>query len=434
MALRGAWKGDSACGDARAPYITPMQTDLTPQSHAWLTDPDNIAVMNALGAGRARYVGGSVRNSLWGFDVDDIDIATQLKPQAVLDALKSAGIKSVPTGIDHGTITAVMNGRPIEITSLRKDVATDGRRAVVAYTTDWAEDAQRRDFTVNALYADLDGKIYDPTGQGLTDAKARKFRFVGTAEDRVSEDYLRVLRYFRFIAWYGGDSKLDAEALAACRGGVRGLKSLSAERVWSEIKKLLRAPNPSRALQIMLTNDILEAIMPEATNVEGLSKFINLERREALRPVDPMLRIMALSARNPLPMALLCKRMKMSKADTVRLRSWADDATSFDPGSDERAKLAAIYHTGKRLAMDRCLIRAAGEGDPILSAKWMSLVDLALGWTAPVFPLTGKDLAAAGVAPGPGMGKKLDALKALWVRSGFTADKPKLLMALKLLG
>jgi len=411
-----------------------MQTDLTPQSHLWLSDSDNVSVINALGPDRARFVGGCVRNALWGYDVADIDIATQLEPAAVIKALTDAGIKSVPTGLDHGTVTAVIDGRPIEITSLRKDVATDGRRAVVAFTQDWAQDAQRRDFTVNALYADLNGTIYDPTGQGLEDAKARKFRFVGKAEDRVAEDYLRILRYFRFIAWYGADNKLDAQALTACRGGIRGLKSLSAERVWSEIKKTLRAPDPSRALQIMLTNDVLEAIMPESSNVEGLSKFIALERREALRPADPLLRVMAMSARNPLPMALLTKRMKMSKAETARLRDWADDGTSFDPGADERAKLAAIYKTGKRLAMDRCLIRAAGEADPVLSAKWMSLVDLALGWTPPVFPLKGKDLAAAGVAPGPGMGKKLDALKALWVRSGFTADKQKLLMALKLLG
>jgi len=328
-----------------------MQTDLTPLSHPWLTDPDNVAVINALGESRARFVGGCVRNALWNYDVADIDIATQLEPGAVIDALKAAGIKSVPTGVDHGTVTAVVEGRPIEITSLRKDVATDGRRAVVAFTQDWAQDAQRRDFTVNALYADLNGTIYDPTGQGLADAKARK-----------------------------------------------------------------------------------EAVLPEASNVEGLTKFVALERREALRPVDPLLRIMAMGARNPLPMALLTKRMKMSKAETARLRDWADDGTSFDPGADERAKLAAIYKTGKRLAMDRCLMRATGESDPVLSSKWMSLVDLALGWTPPVFPLGGKDLAAAGVAPGPAMGKKLDALKALWVRSGSTADKQKLLMALKLLG
>ena len=390
--------------------------------------------MAALGEGKARYVGGCVRNSLWGFDVADIDIATQLTPDDVIAALKAADVKHVPTGYDHGTITAVVDGRPIEITSLRRDVATDGRRAVVAYTEDWAEDAQRRDFTVNALYADAAGKIYDPTGQGLTDAAARKFRFVGVADERVAEDYLRILRYFRFIAWYGGQDKLDAEALAACRNGSRGIKSLSAERIWSELKKMLRAPDPSRAARIMLDNNILERILPESSNVEGLSTFIAFERREALRPADPLLRIMAMSARNPLPMALLCKRMKMSNAETTRLRGWADDDTGFDPNADERVKLAAIYKAGKRLTMDRCLIRAAGEDDPVQSARWMSLVDLALGWTPPVFPLTGKDLQAAGVAPGPAMGKKLDALKALWIRSGFSADKAKLLMALKLLG
>ncbi len=411
-----------------------METHLTPQSHSWLSDPENIAIIDALGRDAARFVGGCVRNSLWGYDVADIDIATKLEPKAVIAALTKAGIKSVPTGLDHGTVTAVIDGRPIEITSLRKDVATDGRRAVVAFTSDWTQDAQRRDFTVNALYADLDGKIYDPTGQGLDDAKARKFRFVGVADERVAEDYLRILRYFRFIAWYGGQDKLDAGALAACRNGSRGLKDLSAERIWSELKKMLNAPEPSRAARIMLDNNILERILPEASNVAGLTEFIKLERREALRPVDPLLRVMALSARNPLPMAILCKRMKMSNAEATRLRAWADDDTGFDPNADERAKLAAIYKAGKRLTMDRCLMRAAGEADPVQSARWMSLADLAMGWTPPVFPLTGKDLQSAGVAPGPGMGKKLDALKALWIRSGFSADKAKLLMALKLLG
>ena len=338
----------------------------------------------------------------------------------------------MPTGIEHGTLTAVVGKETIEITSLRKDVETDGRRAVIAFTANWAEDAQRRDLTFNALYADFDGTVYDPTGQGLDDLKAMKFRFVGDAETRVQEDYLRILRFFRFLAWYGGDAKLDAAALKACRENRRGLKKLSAERVWSEVKKLLLARDPSRAVRIMLTNEILDTLLPEASNAEGLSKMVSLESREAIA-ADPLLRLMAMSAREPLQMALLCKRLKMSSKETARLRAWSDSSVALDPHADDSEKLKAIYFAGKQVVIDRARVRAAGEEDALMSSRWMSLADLAMGWTPPDFPLSGKDLKAAGVEPGPKMGKVLEALKALWVRSNFTADRDKLLMALKLI-
>lgn len=418
-------------------------SDLTPQrlpekKFPWMREDAVAAIFDALPKGSVRFVGGCIRNALMGRDVSDVDLATQLPPQDVVAALDAAKIRYVPTGIDHGTVTAVVDGKPYEITSLRKDVETDGRRAVVSFTTDWAEDAQRRDLTFNALYADYDGQIYDPTGQGLEDLKARRFRFVGDADARVKEDYLRILRFFRFLAWYGRDadgniSKPDASALKACRENAKDLKKLSAERVWIEVKKLLLAPDPVRALRIMLTNDILETLLPEATNVEGLELLVALERREAIQP-DPMLRLMVLSTREPLPMALLTKRLKMSNAEKSRLIKWATDSTSLDPNADDRAKRIGIYTGGKQVVMDRARLRAAGAEDPITSSRWMSLVDLAMGWTQPEFPLTGKDLIIAGVAPGEAMGKKLEALKALWVRSGFTVEKDKLLMALKLLG
>ena len=202
---------------------------------------------------------------------------------------------------------------------MRKDIETDGRRAVVTFTQDWAEDAQRRDLTINALYASPDGEVFDPTGQGLEDLKALKFRFVGEADMRVKEDYLRIIRFFRFLAWYGGGAKVDAAALKACRENRRGLKLLSAERVWSELKKLLSAPDPSRAVRIMLTNEVLEALLPEASNSDGLDRLIALEKREGLAP-DPLLRLMAMSAREPLQIALLCKRLKMSNKETQRMR------------------------------------------------------------------------------------------------------------------
>lgn len=415
-----------------------MSGTLNPQQFAWMRSDAVVQIFDAFPPGSVRFVGGCVRNALLGREVADIDLATTLEPKAVVSALDAAGIRSVPTGIDHGTVTAVISGKPYEITSLRRDVQTDGRRAVVAFTTDWAEDAQRRDLTMNALYADFDGMIYDPCGQGLSDIKSGTFRFVGDADARVREDYLRILRLFRFIAWYGerhtdGFGKVDAQALRACREYRKGLKSLSAERVWSEIKKLLSARDPRRAVQIMLTHDVLETLLPEASNSTGLDALVALEMREAIKP-DPLLRLMAMSAREPLAMALLTTRLKMSNAEKSRLRAWADDATALDPNADDRAKRIAIYTAGRTVVIDRARIRAAGEDDPIKSSRWMSLCDLAMGWTPPDFPLTGKDLIAAGVSPGEAMGKKMAALKALWVRSGFSVDKEKLLVALKLLG
>ena len=407
-------------------------SDLNPKLFPWMRSDAVQAIFGALPQGSVRFVGGCVRNALMGVEVGDIDLATQLEPKDVAKALDAAEIRYVPTGIEHGTLTAVIDGKPLEITSLRKDVETDGRRAVVAFTTDWTEDAQRRDLTINTLYADYDGTVYDPTGQGLADLKAKKFRFVGDAEARVQEDYLRILRFFRFLAWYGGAAKIDATALKACREHRRGLKKLSAERVWSELKKLLTARDPSRAVHIMLTNEILDTLLPEASNAEGLGKMVALESREAIAP-DPLLRLMAMSAREPLQMALLCKRLKMSTKETNRLRAWSDSSVALDPHANDSEKLKAIYFAGKQVVIDRARVRAAGEEDTLMSVRWMSLADLAMGWTPPDFPLSGKDLKAAGVEPGPKMGKVLEALKALWVRSNFTADRDKLLMALKLI-
>lgn len=408
-------------------------SDLNPQQFPWMRSAAVQQIFKAFPNGSLRFVGGCVRNAIWGEAVGDIDFAVALDPSEVSQALKQANIRFIETGIAHGTVTAVIDRKPFEITSLRRDVETDGRRAVVSYTQDWAEDAQRRDLTFNALYADEKGKVYDPTGLGLEDIKTRRLRFVGEADMRVKEDFLRILRFFRFLAWYGGSAKVDAASLRACRENRGGLKKLSSERVWSELKKLLLARNPARAMQIMLTNDILETLLPEANNVDGLEQLLKLESREGLK-LDPLLRLMSMSAREPLQMALLCKRLKMSKVETQRLRAWADDATPLNPEMSEREKLIAIYKSGKQTALDRSRLRAAGEPDTIRSAHWMVLADLAMGWTLPEFPLKGKDLKAAGIKPGPNMGRAMKALEALWIRSGFSVDKEKLLIALKMLG
>lgn len=402
---------------------------LNPKENAWISSKGASSILEALPAGSTRFVGGCVRNAIMGEPIGDIDLATQMEPKAVQKLLTKAGIKTVPTGIEHGTITAVVDGEPFEITTLRKDVETDGRRAVIAFTQDWAEDAVRRDFTVNAIYADQAGNIYDPTGQGLDDIKTRKFRFVGDGDARVQEDYLRILRYFRFLAWYAGDSKIDADALKACRENRAGLKSLSSERVWSEIKKILAAPEPARAVQIMLTNDILPLVLPESSNAEGLALMQSLEARHNIEP-DPLLRLMAMSGRDELAMAGLAKRLKVSNVERARILSWAGNQVAFSPDLAERTFKQGIYASTPQTAYDRMIIRAAGEADPIMAAEWVKKARFARDWPIPEFPLKGKDLKEAGVQDGPEMGKILRALKELWIRSGFDVDKAKLLTAL----
>jgi poly(A) polymerase len=403
-----------------------------PRDHDWLNSKATRLVLGALPKDSTRFVGGCVRNALLGEPVSDLDMATTLEPKAVMAALKDVGIAVHETGIDHGTITAVALNTVYEITTLRKDVSTDGRRATVAFTKDWVQDAQRRDFTINALYADGEGNIYDPTGQGLADIEHRSLRFVGKASLRIEEDYLRILRFFRFFAWYGNDGPMDADALKACREHKSELKSLSAERVWGETKKLLKAPLPHRTVNVMLINGILETILPEASNSEGLQLLCELEGKIDLT-IDPYLRLMSMSARDELAMARLCKRLKMSNKEKTRLMYWAGDRTELLPGMDEQALDVAFYHAGQQVAVDRSLIRAAGCADPIARQGWLTVYTRAKDWQRPVFPLSGKDMMEAGVSSGPRIGKMLEALEALWVRSGFKADKKKLLMALALI-
>lgn len=405
---------------------------LEAKKHKWLVSKPTQRLFAALPKESARFVGGCVRNALLGEIVADYDIATTLEPKNVAQCLKAADIAVHETGIAHGTLTAVVDGTVFEVTTLRRDVSTDGRRATVEFTEDWAEDARRRDFTINALYADLSGKIYDPTGQGLADIETRKIRFVGNAETRIEEDYLRILRFFRFNAWYAHDKAMDSAGLTACRELKAGLKTLSSERVWSELKKLLSAPTPFRTINVMSVNGILETLLPEASNSEGLQLLCALEENKTLSP-DPYLRLMAMSARDELSMARLCKRLKMSNKEKTRLKYWAGDQTNLQPGLPDKDTKIAIYTAGKAVAMDRAIIRSAGANDPIEAAAWWTLYETAKDWQWPEFPVTGKDLIALGMGRGEKLGKALTALKALWVRSGFTVEKPQLLVAAKML-
>ena len=379
----------------------------------WLESQATRAVMRALeaagGAGCARFVGGCVRNSLLGQPVDDIDIATRLRPEQTMAALKAAGLKAVPTGVEHGTVTGVSERRPYEITTLRRDVETDGRRAVVAFTEDWAEDAARRDFRLNALYADAAGTVFDPTGGGLEDAAAGRIVFVGEAETRIREDYLRILRFFRFYAWYGRGEP-DAVGLAACAALKGGMAQLSAERVSKELLKLLAAPDPRAAVRAMAETGVLAQVLPQAQPLTLFEAMCDLTD-------DPVMRLSALLPADAAAVTEIAGGLRLSNAVRDRLAAMVADRPAVSPTMSDAASRAAIYRLGRR-AFEDLLMRAeaAGGGD---GAR---LQALAADWTPPRMPVGGRDLARLGLKPGPETGRLLKAFEDGWVADDFPAE------------
>ncbi|WP_300376215.1 CCA tRNA nucleotidyltransferase [Henriciella sp.] len=386
----------------------------------WLTDAKTAAVMAALEAekpGSARFVGGCVRNAIMGVPVDDIDIATQLAPETVVSALEKAGIKAVPTGIEHGTITAVIDKTPFEITTLRRDVETDGRRAVVAFTEDWAEDAARRDFRLNAIYADAGGNLYDPTGGGIEDARSQRVIFIGDPDTRLKEDYLRILRFFRFYAWYG--TAIDAEGLAACARQKDGLKQIAVERIWKELHKLLSAREPVEAVNAMAETGVLALLLPEAEATDGLHDLRVTETLCGVAP-DPMLRLMALIHRSANSVMAVSKRLRLSNAESDRLTRWAADNLSGVTGLNGRELRLALYWHGKQAVVDRAMLSGRNVRD---------LLYAVLAWKRPEFPVGGEDALAAGLE-GPEIGKALRALEEWWMEQDFQPDREELLARL----
>ncbi|WP_226637606.1 CCA tRNA nucleotidyltransferase [Brevundimonas poindexterae] len=382
---------------------------------AWLTDPATRAVMAALaargGPDAARFVGGCVRNSLLDRPVDDVDIATRLEPHEVMEALKTAGLKAVPTGLDHGTVTAVSDHRPFEITTLRRDVTTDGRRATVAFTGDWAEDAGRRDFHINALYADTEGQVFDPTGQGLADIAARRVAFVGDPDRRIREDRLRILRFFRFQAWYGRGVP-DPAGLAACVREAEGLSELSAERVSKELLKLLAAPNPVPTVAIMAETGILQRLLPEVPGLEafqGVAKVSDdaVLRLSALMPLD-------VGARDRAARAL-----RLSNRDRVRLVALAGPVPDLEQ-LGEAAVRAMVYADGRQATQDRLTLALAARPGQV--ERHRTLNKLVETWPIPRMPVGGREVAAMGVPPGPETGALLAAFEAGWIADDFPAD------------
>jgi poly(A) polymerase len=397
-----------------------MREKLDPKHDTWMASEAARAVMAALtaGGGGARFVGGAVRNALIGAPVSDIDIATPSLPDEVTRRLKAAGLAAAPTGIAHGTITAIAFGKPYEVTTLRRDVSTDGRRATVAFTTDWNEDAARRDFTMNALYADEAGTVFDPTG-GLADLEAGRVRFIGDANARIREDYLRILRLFRFHAWYGKGAP-DEAAVAACAANKNGIAQLSGERIQQEMYKLLAAADPMPVLAEMGARSILAEVLPSNLQIERLRRLVAADREHGFT-TDPVLRLAALLPADREVANAIVRRWRLSNADRDRLMT---AVTSGDVMLTPAPR--ALYRLGDQQFRDIARMRWASG----TSGDWASLVALADTWVRPTFPLDGRDAMTAGIEEGPRIGQMLSELENLWVESDFKPTRDELLARL----
>lgn len=392
-----------------------------------------LALLNGDG-GETRIVGGAVRNALMGMAVSDIDMATTLTPDEVTRRVNEAGLKAVPTGIEHGTVTVVCDKKPFEVTTLRRDVETFGRHATVQFGTDWAEDAARRDLTINALYAGQDGEVVDLV-DGLQDIDTKTVRFIGEAATRIEEDYLRILRFFRFFAWYGG-GRPDADGLRASTRLRDGLKTLSAERIWAETRKLLSADDPSRALLWMRQTGVLTIILPETEKwgIDAVPGLIAAERALSWQP-DVFLRLAAMVPPDQQRLGEMAKRLKMANAERDQMLAFAG-VPAIAPETTGAELRRMLYWKGRegvlmRLRLDLAAARARAESGDLksaaASASLAQLEEIAVSWSKPVFPIKGSDAIAAGLKPGPRVGAVLSKLEAWWVEREFQAERNALL-------
>jgi poly(A) polymerase len=427
-----------------------VESSLTITPREWMTADDTRAVIAALEAdgAEARFVGGCVRDTLMltllgrGRDARDIDIATPEPPRRVVDLLTAAGIRAVPTGFEHGTVTAVVDGKPFEITTLRRDVETFGRRAKVAFTDDWREDAARRDFTMNAMFLSADGRVYDAFG-GLDDLKIGRVRFVGDPRERIEEDVLRLLRYFRFYAHFDRPPP-DAAALAACKAMASKLHSLSGERVHAELFKLLEAHDPAATLTVMEREGILAHLLPEAGGFARLKALTSIEIEILGQAPDALLRLAAtLEGGGPVTIDVAV-RLRLSNRERARLAQLATSAP-IAPDVGERAARRMLQRMGAERFRDHVLLNWANAkaaqakaGDVAVAEHpddraWRSLVNLAAGWKPAVFPLTGDDALRLGIPQGPDLGETLKAVEEWWADEDFRPDREACLAQLKAL-
>lgn len=382
----------------------------------WLRRAQTRAVFAALSAGgaEARAVGGAVRNALMGTPVKDVDIATTALPDEVVRLAQRAGLHSVPTGIEHGTVTVIADKVPFEVTTLRRDIETFGRHARVTFTTDWREDAMRRDFTMNALYCDAEGDVHDPLG-GYADLKAKRVRFIGDARQRIREDFLRILRFFRFVAQYGNAAALDADGLAAARAEKGGLRLLSGERIRAELLLLLVAPGAVAALDAMRDSELIEPLTGIAGDVRLVERLAAIEQAQALGP-DAVLRLAALAWGAQVN---LRERLRLSSAEGERLANAARRDPAFDPCTDEAAAKAFLYRHGPEAFIDGSLIDWARSGEDARNAARANRLRLPHRWRAPRLPVRGADVIALGVAAGPAVGRVVSAFEEWWIAAGF---------------
>jgi poly(A) polymerase len=388
---------------------------------AWLKDGEVaqlLAVLNRDGE-EARVVGGAVRNALLRFPVGEIDVATTAVPEEVMRRVEAAGWKAVPTGIEHGTVTVVMNGHPFEVTTLRKDVETFGRKARVMFGRDWRVDAERRDFTVNSLSTSADGTVFDYVG-GLGDIVTRRVRFIGDPQQRIAEDYLRVLRFFRFHAYFA-EGPPDAAGLLACIKARAGLDTLSRERVRLELLKLFVAPRAAATLVVMADGGILGPVLGGVPYVADFAKMVEVEAALGA-DADAIRRLGALGVMVKEDAERLSQRLRLTNAESERLvalESW----WRVTPAAGEQAARALLYHLGPQSFTDRVLLGRARAGAGAADDAWHALASLPQRWTAPVFPLKAADFIRRGVVAGPALGVAMRAAKEAWIAADFPADK-----------
>ncbi len=396
---------------------------IDPSQHGWMIRPETVAVMAALG--EARFVGGAVRNALLGVGVADVDIAVPMPPAEAAARLGAKGIKVVETGLEHGTITAIAGHHAFEVTSLRRDVETDGRHAKVAFTDDWAEDAARRDFTINALYASASGEIFD-YATGVEDLIAGRVRFMGDARARIAEDYLRVLRLFRFHAWYG-KGEIDAEGLRAAAEAKDRLKTLSAERIAKELLRLLEASHPAPVLRVMAATGILSELLPGALQLPRLERLTQLDG-DNLFVRDALLRLAALLPDGAAQ--AVADALKLSNLHRTRLEQ-ALGGEKIAAQLSARDARRLLYRLGAGRFRDKVMLQWAGA--PQAAGAWRMLLQMADNWQRPRFVLTGRDVMQAGVPEGPQVGTVLTQLEDWWVDSDFAASESALRDRLKAL-
>ncbi len=408
----------------------PLPPDLT---HApWLHAAALQQVLKVLEQeGEARVAGGAVRNGLLHEAVDDIDIATTLRPERVSALCKASGLGVHPTGLDHGTITVVAGKgderRAFEVTTLRVDEETYGRHAKVAFTDDWTVDAGRRDFTINALYCDRHGVLFDPLG-GLKDLQARRVRFVGDARQRITEDYLRILRFFRFHARYG-HGRPDAEGLGASVALKGGLKQLSAERIRVELLKLFVTRRAAATLEVMQGSGLLKVLWPETGDMAQFERMARLDARFGLDP-DPLLRLAALWLLRPGDGARLFERFRLSGDELQRLKA-VEAAGPMSPALRDRERRALVYRMGLEAFRDAVRLEWAGRRGRFGDGQWRDFLVFTDDWPIPRLPVKGEDLVKRGIKPGPEVGRLLLALEDWWIASDFTPDRAALLERLE---